>query len=170
LPYDHILFLEMATKFHKQKLTLGEQLAHIHHYFPDFRTRIHKGTLIATGTLTPSAVSRTYMMRVSYKLGKSPKVNVISPDLSALADSKPLPHIYGGNEICLFLPGSGEWTSSMFLAETVVPWTVEWLFFFEIWNATGEWYGGGKHPEPKNQNLPHQSPKHFKERIKACDI
>lgn len=34
----------------------------------------------------------------------------------------------------------------MLLADTYVPWTMEWLVDFELWLATGEWLGGGEHP------------------------
>jgi hypothetical protein len=30
-----------------------------------------------------------------------------------------------------------------FIADTLVPWASEWLFDYELWLATGEWYGGG---------------------------
>jgi hypothetical protein len=29
------------------------------------------------------------------------------------------------------------------IADTIVPWTAEWLVHYEIWLVTGEWYGGG---------------------------
>ena len=34
----------------------------------------------------------------------------------------------------------------MLIAETIVPWASEWLFYYEIWKGTGEWYGGGDWP------------------------
>jgi hypothetical protein len=35
----------------------------------------------------------------------------------------------------------------MMIANTIVPWSVLWLFYFEDWLCTGEWSGGGVHPE-----------------------
>ena len=58
-------------------------------------------------------------------------------------DADYLPHTYPGNELCLFYPG--EWQHDRFLAVTIVPWTAEWLLHYEIWLATGEWTGGGRH-------------------------
>lgn len=29
----------------------------------------------------------------------------------------------------------------MLLAESVLPWTAEWLFYYEMWHVTGEWGG-----------------------------
>ncbi|MDY0295864.1 MAG: hypothetical protein RB296_00975 [Acidobacteriota bacterium] len=33
----------------------------------------------------------------------------------------------------------------MIIAKTIVPWASEWLIFYELWLATGEWLGGGIH-------------------------
>ncbi len=34
----------------------------------------------------------------------------------------------------------------MTLADTILPWASLWLFYYEVWLATGEWVGGGEHP------------------------
>ena len=38
-----------------------------------------------------------------------------------------------------------EWDKTKFIAETIIPWTSEWLLHYEIWVATGTWHGGGIH-------------------------
>ncbi|WP_179098563.1 hypothetical protein [Burkholderia pseudomallei] len=30
--------------------------------------------------------------------------------------------------------------------ETYIPWTAEWLWYYEYWRSTGKWVGGGAHP------------------------
>ena len=35
------------------------------------------------------------------------------------------------------------------LAHTIVPWIAEWLSYYELWHATGEWLGGGTEPVEK---------------------
>ena len=39
--------------------------------------------------------------------------------------------------------------------ETIVPWASLWLYYYEVWHATGEWLGGGEHPiaRKKQKNL-----------------
>lgn len=54
--------------------------------------------------------------------------------------------MYGQKTLCLYRPSKNEWDSPMSLADTVLPWTSLWLFYYEIWLATGEWLGGGEHP------------------------
>ena len=34
-------------------------------------------------------------------------------------------------------------------AETIVPWACLWLYYYEVWHATGEWLGGGLHPSAR---------------------
>jgi hypothetical protein len=83
---------------------------------------------------------------------------VIGDGLQRL-DDPDFPHRYEICEkekmvrMCLYLPGTGEWSRNKVIANAVVPWAIEWLFFYEIWLSTGEWRGGGQHPllgEEKN--------------------
>lgn len=68
---------------------------------------------------------------------------------SSLRERVPLeriPHVYPGKRLCLYLPRSGEWTHEKYISETIVPWTSLWFYYYEVWDATGEWLGGGEHP------------------------
>lgn len=70
------------------------------------------------------------------------------------------PHIYVNNNnpslphLCLYDPAETRWTPEYYIAETIIPWTVDWLFFFEGWLATGKWEGGGRHPQPTSGASP----------------
>jgi hypothetical protein len=55
--------------------------------------------------------------------------------------------MYCQERLCLFLPGSREWNGDDPIALTILPWASLWLYFYEVWHATGEWLGGGVHPE-----------------------
>ena len=94
------------------------------------------------GTLQPTALSRIYEIEISYRFGWTPKVKVISPHPSRPGEL--LPHVYREGNLCLHLPD--EWSANWLIADTVVPWASEWLFFYEIWLATGDWHGGGVEP------------------------
>ena len=62
-----------------------------------------------------------------------------------------LPHVYytgpGALDVvlCMFDPDADEWSPYSNIAETTLPWTVEWLASYEGWRATGQWTGGGRH-------------------------
>jgi hypothetical protein len=91
-------------------------------------------------------MSNTYEIEIKYHIGNIPRVFVLSPKLEMWGEEKSIPHTYSSNEICVYLPNNDEWLASAFIADTIIPWTLLWLFFYEIWLATGKWFGGGIHP------------------------
>lgn len=107
------------------------------------------------GTLQPTPFSRVYSVVIKYTLSNSPVCIVKDPDLSALAKGLKIPHTYRnltgikGTQLCLYLPvikqknKISEWQSTMFLADTILPWASVWLLYFEFWLSCGVWDGGG---------------------------
>jgi hypothetical protein len=110
---------------------------------------LRAGRLVWRYDTQPTPLSRVYTVELVYHKGKAPDVFVVEPDLTELADGRKLPHVYQQKptELCLYLPGAGEWTSSMRMDQTIVPWAALWLFYFEEWLISRKWKGGGKHPE-----------------------
>ena len=49
--------------------------------------------------------------------------------------------------LCIHDPIEDEWWPDEYIVDRIIPWTIKWLFFHEEWVATGEWKGGGRHPE-----------------------
>lgn len=111
--------------------------------FPDGRVVARAGRLVWTGRLTPTPLSRGYIVRIDYAAGGPPRVRVLDPQLDG-RQGEPLPHVYSDGTLCLHR--AGEWTATMSIADSIVPWTAEWLAFYEIWQATGDWQGGGEWP------------------------
>src|SRR5215217_7638942 len=100
-----------------------------------------RGVLDCRLRIQPSPASQTYTVRLIYRHGRPPKVTVTDPPLALHPDASQLPHVYPGNELCLYYPG--EWKHDMLLSATILPWTAEWLIHYELWLATGTWAGGG---------------------------
>lgn len=101
--------------------------------------------------LAPSEFGRIYTCELRLTPGaQPPEMFVLDPDLKTLADEEALPHIYpskgAGTKLCLWWPKQREWLPQMKLSETYIPWTSEWLWYFEDWLASGAWSGGGEHP------------------------
>ena len=129
---------------------------------PDFALRFHGGWHVEwDGQLRP--LSKTYRVRVSYinklRLGNfelgpwRPQVWLMQPQLEKrTADPhEPIPHLYPPvsgdftkSSLCLFDPDQNEWSRELAIAETTIPWTIDWLVSYEGWHATGEWKGGGR--------------------------
>ena|SRR5215469_5562689 len=118
---------------------------------------VRLGKLTWQFTAQPDPLSRVYSVLIEYQQGGAPKVYVREPDLSALADGRKLPHVYHQNppQLCLYLPGTGEWSPSKRISETVVPWTFLWLWYFEELLASDVCKGGGMHPPPRLADWSH---------------
>lgn len=130
----------------RRPLGLGEQLAWMKLCWPTFRTKRHGSVLRSVGELQPFEIAEQYTVSINLKGGEPPEIRVIKPRLRCREDSVEIPHMYGQERLCLYLPGADEWTTEMPIALTILPWTSLWLSFYEIWLATGEWLGGGVHP------------------------
>jgi hypothetical protein len=111
-----------------------------------FDCHVRHGLLTCCGTLKPVDISNYYSVRIEYRVGLRPNVWVkgLTTRQEEPADRR-IPHRYADGTICLYY--GNEWTSDKPIAQTIVPWLIEWLFFYEGWLATGEWQGGGTHPE-----------------------
>jgi hypothetical protein len=59
--------------------------------------------------------------------------------------------MYQQESLCLFNPEKREWNPEQRLGDTILPWACIWLYFYEIWLATGDWKGGGDHPIPPSR-------------------
>ena len=123
--------------------SLAQQAFALSERFPDAKLSLARGTLTWTSELAPTALSRTYLVRIRYRLGEHPKVTVLRPTLRTRL-KKGLPHVYTGDLLCLY--EDVDWAPTMSLAHTIVPWAAEWLMYYEIWLATDTWEGGGQWP------------------------
>ena len=100
----------------------------------------------------PTPCSIAYKIRIEFAEGYIPRVQVVHP--------KPLPkppgvkvyehinHPQNLQYLCLHLPN--EWKGHMLIADTLVPWTSEWLYSYEVWVETGTWTGEGHRRETHN--------------------
>jgi hypothetical protein len=91
--------------------------------------------------IQPSPASQIYTLHLRYRHGARPRVTVAHPELVIRPGDTSLPHVYEGEELCLYYPG--EWRHDMFLSATVLPWAAEWLLHYEIRLFTGKWHGAG---------------------------
>lgn len=124
--------------------TLFEQACRLDQDFPGGKARLRPALLTWTGQLTPTPLSREYTVRIRYQLGQLPRVMLVQPRLEP-AERDLLHHLYPNGDLCLHQ--LDEWGSSMLLVETIIPWTAEWLAYYELWKRTHQWYGDGEDPE-----------------------
>lgn len=105
--------------------------------FPGFTYRhLRSDGLVWRGSLQPTQYSPKYNIRIVHKRSRSPRVYVEGHKLDRASK-----HLYEDGALCLYWPKEWRWSSSARLAETIVPWASLWLYFYEIWEACGEWLG-----------------------------
>lgn len=126
----------------KKNLSLSEQSYSIQQKFPQFNKIYKKDKVIWIGNIQPHPLCYTYTIKIEYRLTGYPKVWVLYPELRSY-QNKPIPHMYGQKRLCLFYPKANEWKRSMWISQTIIPWTSLWLYYYEYWLITGEWLGGG---------------------------
>jgi hypothetical protein len=128
--------------FHKSAriLNLSVQGLHIQNRFPNFACRIQNGLGIWRGYLQPRLASPNYLIEVQYQLNEIPKVWVLSPSLHPDAV-----HLYADKTLCLYWPKEWDWKGDQIIAETILPWTGSWLYYYELWLDTGKWLGPSSH-------------------------
>ena len=141
----------MVIKNKKRCLSIAMQEKLLKIYFPESKTITYMGIRLKwKGYLQPTPFSNLYKVRITYTLGRTPKVYVIEPKKLAMPEgATKLEHVWNHEkqQLCLFYPDGIQWNRSKLLAQTIVPWASEWLYFYEIWPETGSWKGGGTHPK-----------------------
>lgn len=151
--------MEIRSKF-APPYTIGEQCSKLRAYFPEIKCQIKRNVLLGQGEFIPSPIAETYAVRFRYELINKNRcalrVTLYGNNIKGLTDSD-FPHHFAiraeKREVDLCLYRYAEFNCRKYLAETVIPWTMEWLSCYEGWLITGKWYGGGEHGCKKAQDL-----------------
>jgi hypothetical protein len=142
-------------------LSVDEQDAAIRRDFLDFKLEAKAGWMgVWEGPVKPA--NKVYRIRIVYFSMRffdgwtleNPYVSVyvVDPPVGA-EEERLLPHIYWNKRhpewptLCLYDPKEMLWTPELSIAATIIPWTSEWLLFFEYWQISGEFRGPGRHPD-----------------------
>lgn len=131
----------------KRKYSIGVQYGAIKSKYPEFVSTLSLNGLTIKGQIRPTARSISYTFRLVYKVGNPPDVSIVTPVLKKNFKYENIPHTYPKERLCLYYPGYDEFTSSMLISDTVIPWISLWLYHYENWHLTGDWMGGGIHPK-----------------------
>lgn len=126
-----------------RRLEMWEQRMWLERLLPRFVVLESDRRLDAFGIVQPTPAHGVYSVGVRYSWGMEPRVGVLEPPLRPRRARERIPHTFGPDEPCLYVPGTRQWDASMLLATTIIPWLNEWLWFYESWRVTGCWQGGG---------------------------
>lgn len=121
-------------------LNIAVQALALRQLFPLSLIRVSAGHLLWRGSVRPSEASDTYQLELEYRRRATPKVKVTAPDLVPNSDGL-LPHVWDTGHLCVHR--FGDWQPRLLLTRTFIPWSAEWLVYYELWRATGIWHGDG---------------------------
>ncbi len=120
------------------ELSIAQQALGLRTEFPASHIIVSAQLLRWTGVLTPTSLSHDYKVTLTYRPGQWPTVLIVEPALRCDVDGG-IPHLYRDGTICLH--DTNQWNSTMLFVDTIIPWTSEWLYHYELWVATNTWYG-----------------------------
>lgn len=127
-------------------LDITVQKLNLEKTFPGFICSLNRkkgiSKLIVKGKIQPTPLSDNYNFQIVYISKKPPEITLLAPELISISNEVPIPHVYPGNKLCLYYK---DWDSSKLISTNIIPWISEWLYYYEVWHATGEWFGGGIH-------------------------
>ena len=145
-------------------LSIDEQDLKLRAECPRVSLVAHRGLFgVWEGTLRP--ICQTYTIRIIYFRARvlqefrprEPYVSVFVLDPPFGPDPRgtgePPQHVYrlghppAFPRLCISDPVNDAWYLGEPIVDRIIPWIIKWLFFHEVWLTTGEWRGGGRHPE-----------------------
>ncbi|MGD6856347.1 hypothetical protein ACQCVO_14820 [Bacillus infantis] len=118
-----------------KSLNLGMQNFHILRKFPDFQLVREGKSIYWIGYLQPTQDSKRYTVKIEYHPYQA-KVFILEPEIFSFA-----PHRYSDKSLCLYHPNDNSFNGETLIADTLIPWTSEWLYFYEAWIKDGVWWG-----------------------------
>ncbi len=134
-------------KLHNKYILIREKKL-IENNFDFLNCTIKGDNLVCDGGCKPTPHSNEYKFQIIYNGKSSPKVNVIGPNIIYNDDIHMFP---SDNSLCLYHSSDMVWDyRKHHLFDTIIPWTIEWFVFYELYLISGKW----EHPF-----VPHQSTK-----------
>ncbi len=113
------------------------QKALIEKHFNSFRCKLRHRHLKCEGVIVPSKNCSAYHIAISYRQDSVPEVRVTRPKIVPSQEI----HMYADGTLCLYKPADDPWKSSDNIHEKIIPWTAEWLVFYELYLLEGQWLG-----------------------------
>ena len=141
----HIKIPRKKPSQDKYYLLVHEQkMLESHYDFLSCKLRREKATTILTVKGKYNQTGTEYIYEITYDGICAPKVKILSPTL--IPDP---PHVYKDGSLCLYYPKEQPWICSRnALYSHIIPWTHEWILYYEIYLINGKW----EHPEVKHSD------------------
>jgi len=116
-------------------LNFGLQNMHIQQKYSSFYLKRQGKRWVWVGYLNPTNRSSNYKVKIVYH-PYQPKVFILEPQVLDFS-----PHRYKDQSLCLYHPNDNSFDGMQLISDTIIPWTSEWLYFYEVWLNEGVWWG-----------------------------
>lgn len=110
----------------------------IDYFFPGTFSEQRGSELIVRYELKDSDWKATYTIGIILKAFKEPKIWVLRPDVKPTLSI----HMYQDRSLCLFHRTDFRMFEKISLARQIIPWTIEWVHFYELWLVNGNIWKG----------------------------
>ncbi len=157
-------------------LTVQEQDRRIREVFPEFKLTLNAGWMaVWEGPLTP--IMRRYRVRVVHFRRRFFDTWSLENDYAAVQVVDPVigldprgtrqlpPHIYFNManppcpRLCLYDPKERLWAPEEYIADTIIPWTIDWLFFSRAGLIRGRGKAGDDTRREGQAHAPERTPR-----------
>lgn len=122
--------------FKKKKHNAKLQILAMKNKYPQFKSKIEDDSIFFIGELQVKPEFPKYTVSIQYRNSSQPIVKILNPPLV----SNP-PHVYTEKKLCLYHPENFKWKKEKLIANEIIEWTSAWIYFYEVWLETGNWYG-----------------------------
>ena len=148
----------IPIKKHNPWLHLYRQKTLVEKHFPCFACtlNVRAGVMDCTGEIQPCPECDIYRVQITLTKGGVPRVKILSPEI----EPQSAIHVYSNGTLCLFDHRDQPWMTDDNLHEKIIPWTAEWLVYYELYKLDGKWLGpeaphgnGPKAPQVKTNSL-----------------
>ncbi len=139
-------FIRNPRASKRRGFSATSQLEYIKRDFPNVQVIRRKGNSFEIALkIQPTICSKVYEIKITFEKYEGVKIYVINEVLKVAKNRKKLPHVYSHTDqrLCLYSVSNKEWTREKLIVSTIIPWTSDWLFYYELWLPNGEWFGGG---------------------------
>lgn len=128
--------------------TLLQQKYDIEHKFPFIKCNVRQNVLSCRGDFISTLTNNIYRVNIVKRVNKAPKVFILEPEIFKK-------HTYSDGSLCFYYYKNFKWNNNFWISDYHIPWTSAWIYFYEVWIITGEWYA--------DEVLHDNTPKIFKE-------
>jgi hypothetical protein len=121
-----------------EEIEISIQKFLIDYFFPGIHSAQSGNELIIKYELRDPDWKSTYTIGILLKAFKEPKVWVLQPDIKPRLSI----HMYQDKSLCLFHRADFGIFEKISIARQIIPWTIEWVHFYELWQVNGHiWLG-----------------------------